>query len=76
MVASMKKSAAKNESFPAMLEAAAQSAEQGMEATKNYVAKIGKAKTLGERSIGYPDAGCVSLTVITRAMSDWAKRNI
>jgi len=76
MVASMKTSAAAAASFPDMLEAAAQAAESGKEATRNYIAKLGKAKTLGERALGYPDAGCVSLTVITRAMSEWAKRNM
>lgn len=58
--------------FPALLRAACDAAEQGREASKQYIAKVGKAKTLGERAIGYPDAGCVSLSVIMRAMSDWA----
>ncbi len=75
MVQAMKRSAEAGEPLPAMLEAAAEAAEHGKEATRKYVARLGKAKTLGERSLGYPDAGCVSLTVITRAMSDWAKRN-
>jgi dihydroxyacetone kinase phosphoprotein-dependent L subunit len=75
MVQAMKRSAEAGASFPAMLEAAVEAAEQGKEATRKYVARLGKAKTLGERSLGYPDAGCVSLTVITRAMSDWARQN-
>lgn len=76
MVASMKANAAHEASFPEMLDAAYQAAEDGKEASKNYVAKLGKAKTLGERAIGYPDAGCVSLTVIVKAMSTWAKENL
>ena len=76
MVASMQKSAADGVSFPTMLEAAYQAAEQGKEDSKNYIAKLGKAKTLGERAIGYPDAGCVSLTVILKAMVDWANQNL
>lgn len=75
MVGAMKRCAEAGEPLPVVLEAAVQAAEQGKEATKKYVARVGKAKTLGERSLGYPDAGCVSLTVITRAMSDWAKQN-
>ena len=76
MVVSLNASADKKAQFPSMLEAAVQAAEQGKEASKNYIAKLGKAKTLGERALGYPDAGCVSLTVIAGAMSDWAKRNL
>jgi dihydroxyacetone kinase-like protein len=76
MVAAMKAKAAEEASFPEMLEAAYRAAEEGKEASKNYIAKLGKAKTLGERAIGYPDAGCVSLTVIIKAMSSWAKDNL
>jgi dihydroxyacetone kinase len=76
MVAAMKAKAAQEASIPIMLEAAYQAAEDGKEASKNYIAKVGKAKTLGERSIGYPDAGCVSLSVIVKAMSTWAKNNL
>ena len=76
MVRSMKADAARNVDFPAMLGAACEAAEKGKEATRNYIAKLGKAKTLGERALGYPDAGCVSLTVIAGAMSDWAKQNL
>lgn len=75
-VASMKDSVARGASFPAMLQAALQAAEQGKEASRNYIARLGKAKTLGERAIGYPDAGCVSLTVIVGAMRDWADQNL
>jgi dihydroxyacetone kinase phosphoprotein-dependent L subunit len=76
MVKALNASAAQGAGFPAMLDAGLQAAEQGKEASKNYIAKLGKAKTLGERAIGYPDAGCVSLTVITRAMRDWANQNL
>jgi dihydroxyacetone kinase-like protein len=76
MVAAMKAEADRGASFPEMLDAAYQAANEGREASKNYIAKIGKAKTLGERAIGYPDAGCVSLTVIVKAMSTWAKENL
>jgi len=40
------------------------------------VAKVGKAKALGERAVGFPDAGAVSLSVIAKAMSDWAEKNL
>jgi dihydroxyacetone kinase-like protein len=44
----------------------------GMEATKDMVAKFGKAKALGERSLGHPDPGALSLCLILQAMSDYA----
>jgi len=74
-VQAMKDSVARGAAFPEMLMAAWQAAEIGMEASKHFVARVGKAKTLGERSIGHPDAGCVSLALITRAMNDWAHHN-
>lgn len=76
MVESLKESAAAKLSFKETLAKAYVAAEAGMEASKNYVAKFGKAKTLGERAIGFPDAGAVSLTVITKAMSEWAEKNL
>jgi len=75
-VQAMRDCLAHGAAFPEMLKAASQAAEAGREASKQFIARLGKAKTLGERSIGYPDAGCVSLAIITRAMSDWAQRNL
>lgn len=75
-VQAIRDSLTRGAAFPEMLRAAYQAAEEGKEASKQYIARLGKAKTLGERSIGYPDAGCVSLTLITRAMSDWANQNL
>jgi dihydroxyacetone kinase-like protein len=43
---------------------AAQSAAQGAEETKNYSAAKGRASYLGERSVSYPDAGAVAISVI------------
>ena len=45
-------------------------ADAGMEASKAMVAKFGRAKTLGEACIGFPDAGAMSVTVIVKAMKD------
>jgi len=42
----------------------AQAAHDGAEATKTHVATLGRAGTVGERSIGYPDAGAHGLDVI------------
>jgi dihydroxyacetone kinase phosphoprotein-dependent L subunit len=76
MVEAMKASAASGDSFKTMLKKAAAAAEAGKEKSKEYIAKHGKAKTLGDRAIGYPDAGCVTLTVITAAMSEWMDKNL
>lgn len=42
----------------------AKAAVDGAEATKEIVARMGRAGTVGERSIGYPDAGAHALGVI------------
>jgi dihydroxyacetone kinase phosphoprotein-dependent L subunit len=73
MVASMKENADKDISFEELFQIALDAAIAGKEASKQYVAKFGRAKTLGDRAIGYPDAGAVSLTLIMQAMLDWAK---
>ncbi len=38
--------------------------EKGAEYTKERVARMGRAGTVGERSVGYPDAGAHALGVI------------
>ena len=75
-VDAMKKCVEKGTGFQELLSEALLGAETGKEASKDYVARFGKAKTLGDRAIGYPDAGCVSMTVIFSAMKDWATSNI
>ena len=49
----------------------AEAARQGMENTKQMVAAVGKAKTLGERSLGHPDPGAVSTYLILDAMCEY-----
>ena len=46
-------------------------AHEGAEATKTHVATLGRAGTVGERSIGYPDAGAHGLDVIFNALADY-----
>lgn len=54
----------------------ARAAVDGAKSTENIVARMGRAGTLGERSLGYPDAGAHALGVIftelTKSLS-WAK---
>ena len=53
------------------LAAATKAAQDGMENTKNMVATMGKAKTLGARAIGYPDPGALSTHLILSLMTEY-----
>ncbi|NEE03698.1 dihydroxyacetone kinase subunit DhaL [Phytoactinopolyspora halotolerans] len=55
------------------LRAAASAARSGAEATKGYVARFGKARTLGERALGFVDPGALSTAIVFEAMADWAE---
>jgi phosphoenolpyruvate---glycerone phosphotransferase subunit DhaL len=57
------------------LDAAATAAQQGVESTKAMVATTGKARSLGERSLGFVDPGAVSISLIFNAMRDGASGN-
>ena len=48
---------------------AAKAAEEGAESTKKIVARMGRAGTVGERSLGYPDAGAYALGAIFRELA-------
>ncbi len=50
---------------------AAAAARGGVEATKDMIATTGKARTLGERSLGHVDPGAVSFTLILESMRDY-----
>ncbi len=56
-----------------MLKAAEEAARQGMENTKNYQAKFGRAKSLMERAIGYQDAGATSVWLIFQGMREFVE---
>lgn len=57
-------SAMRNLDFKAAFERSAKAAVAGAKATKNIVARMGRAGTVGERSLGHPDAGAYALGVI------------
>lgn len=48
----------------------AQAAVKGAKATEQIVARMGRAGTVGKRSIGYPDAGAYALGVIFTEIAD------
>jgi dihydroxyacetone kinase len=49
---------------------AGEAAVEGAKRTETIVARMGRAGTVGERSIGYPDAGAYALGVIFTALSN------
>lgn len=60
-------------SLPQALAAAASAAKAGAELTRTMRARIGKAATQGDRTIGFPDPGAVSVSIILDAMARWAR---
>ncbi len=55
--------------FPVALEEMARAAEQGRDATRDRVARVGRASRLGERSRGVLDAGATSCALILGTMA-------
>ncbi|MBM7684262.1 dihydroxyacetone kinase phosphoprotein-dependent L subunit [Pullulanibacillus pueri] len=62
-------SAKNGDSVKTAFEKGAAAAVQGAEQTKDIVARMGRAGTVGERSLGYPDAGAHALGVIFTELS-------
>lgn len=62
-------SEAAGDHFKTAFEKGAAAAVEGAEKTKGIVARMGRASTVGERSLGYPDAGAFSLGVIFTELS-------
>lgn len=58
------------ESFKIALRAGAEAAVAGAKETEKIPARMGRAGTVGERSIGYPDAGAYALGVIFTELAD------
>lgn len=61
--------AGNNETLLAALKKGAQAAVEGAKKTEKMVARMGRAGTVGERSLGYPDAGAHALGVIFSEIS-------
>ena len=56
--------------FDAALAALKETARTSRESTKDMVAKVGRASTMGERSRGFYDAGATSCALILTSMAD------
>jgi len=63
-----------NKSLLEGLKSAEEKAEQGVERTKEFVAKFGRAKSMGERAIGYQDAGATTVYIIFKSMREWVEK--
>lgn len=61
--------AQKKRSFKESFKEAAKAAVEGARKTEEIAARMGRAGTVGERSIGYPDAGAYALGVIFTELS-------
>lgn len=53
----------------ALFAAAAQAAAQGAEDSKQFVSKFGRAKSYGEKTIGTPDAGAMSMAYFFQGLA-------
>jgi len=71
-VEALKSAADKGDSVAAALEKAAVAAQTGAERTRDLQARFGKARNLGERSIGYQDPGAASMAMLFRGLAEGA----
>ncbi|MDY3339352.1 dihydroxyacetone kinase subunit DhaK [Riemerella anatipestifer] len=70
---SLKDSAEKNIDLITAMKLSADAAKEGAEKTKGFAANLGRAGTVGDRSIGYPDAGAYGIGVIFSELYKFAK---
>lgn len=64
------KAAAQSGDIRAALQQAAEAAAHGAEATKQFRAKFGRARNLGDRVIGHADPGAVSVSLFFKGFSE------
>ena len=62
-------SAKNKDNFKVAFEKGANAAVKGAKSTEEIVARMGRAGTVGDRSLGYPDAGAYGLGVIFTEIS-------
>jgi dihydroxyacetone kinase-like protein len=71
-VAACSEMAASGASCAAALDQASKAAEQGAESTRDLQAQFGKARNLGQRSVGHKDPGAASLAMLLRGFAEGA----
>lgn len=74
-VIALKKSAESSHHLLEGLRYAEEEALKGVEQTKDYVAKFGRAKSLGERAIGHQDAGATTISIIFTSFREWVEES-
>lgn len=60
-------------SIEALLDAASEAAQKGADATADMTAKFGRAKNVGERSLGHKDPGAVSMAIFFAGLAKGAR---
>lgn len=69
----LKESASNAATLLEALKKAEENAAEGVENSKGYIAKFGRAKSLGERAVGNQDAGATSVWIIFKSMREWVE---
>jgi phosphoenolpyruvate---glycerone phosphotransferase subunit DhaL len=72
-VEAARKAADAGQSPAGALAQAAQAAKSGAESTKAIAAKFGRARNVGDKSIGTPDAGATSVALVFQGMAEAVK---
>ena len=72
-VEALRAAADQGASIPDALDAAARAAQEGAEATRDMQARFGRAKHLGEGSIGEPDPGATSMAYLFAGFAEGVK---
>lgn len=72
-VQALRSAADQGKAIPELLEAACAAAIQGAESTRNIPARYGRAKYQGERTLGHPDPGSVSMAYMFQGFRDGLK---
>jgi dihydroxyacetone kinase-like protein len=70
-VESLEESASSGVGLADAFKRAAEKATAGAESTREMVATHGRAKNLGQRSIGYMDPGAMSISLIIKTMAEY-----
>lgn len=71
-VEALQAAAVGGDSVAAALAKAAAAAQTGAEATKTLVARFGKARNLGDRSLGHQDPGATSISLFFQGLAEGA----
>jgi dihydroxyacetone kinase len=69
-VDSLKDSASKKLTLKQAIGLAGSSALEGAQSTKEMIAKKGRSRYLGERSLGYQDAGATTMYLIIKSINE------